>query len=205
MVMYDAMTEDASALRDRIAEHVSEIFRLLRLEVEVDPELDGTPRRVAELALDWTSEASEPPPIDPLEHRGSDHGIVILRDLSFHSYCAHHLLPFFGRAHIGYLPGTAIAGIGAPGRVLDHFARRPQLQERLGEQVASHLLHELDARGVIVVLQARQLCLEMRGARRTATVETIAALGTLASGETRREFFLRLASASGDTNVDRAI
>ncbi len=193
MVMYDSMDDDAKALRDRIADHVSEIFRLLALDPETDLELDGTPQRVAELAVEMSGASLTPPVIQALAHCGSDHGLVVVRDLHFHSYCAHHLLPFFGRAHIGYEPGSVLPGIGAPGRVLDYYSRRPQLQERMGEQVADYLYRELDARGVIVLIEARQLCMEMRGSRRSGTIETTAARGSLASGNSRREFFERLA------------
>jgi GTP cyclohydrolase IA len=204
MVMYDSMDGDASALRDRIAEHVTEIFRLLSLDPDHDRELDGTPQRVAELALELNGANMVPPLVQPLAHGSSEHGLIAVRDLRFHSYCAHHLLPFFGHAHIGYEPGETIPGIGLPGRVLDYFSRRPQLQERLGEQVADFLFREIGARGVIVVIEARQLCVEMRGARRTATIETTAARGTLVSGESRREFFERLGAHRGGGRSDGA-
>jgi GTP cyclohydrolase IA len=202
MVMYDSMTGDASTLRDRIAEHVAEIFRLLSLDPERDPELEGTPHRVADLALELASAALDLPVVQPLAHCGSEHGLVVVRDLRFQSYCAHHLLPFFGLAHIGYEPGETLPGIGVPGRILDHFSQRPQLQERLGEQVADYLFRELDALGVIVVIEARQLCVEMRGARRSASIETTAARGTLVSGDSRREFFDRLGARRGGGRDD---
>lgn len=190
VITLPAMT-DADRLH-RIAEHVREILVLLGVEASSDPEVDGTPERVAELAVDLVSGLADPDPITVLPDAASGKGLVIVRDLPFHSICAHHLLPFFGRAHIGYVPGGGVVGIGTIGRVLDHFARRPQLQERLGEQVAEYLEREAGASGAIVVLEARQLCMEMRGGRKTGLVESTAARGVLSEGELRREFFDRV-------------
>lgn len=182
---------DADRLH-RIAEHVREILLLLGVEATSDPEVDGTPERVAELAVDLVSGLADPDPIAVLPDSASGKGLVIVRDLPFHSICAHHLLPFFGRAHIGYVPGGGVVGIGTIGRVLDHCARRPQLQERLGEQVAEFLEREAGASGAIVVLEARQLCMEMRGGRKSGLVESTAARGVLSEGALRREFFDRV-------------
>lgn len=203
--MYDAMTGDANAVEAQIAHHVAAILGLLGLDPSADPELMGTPERVAQLAIEMTAGLREPPGIKPLAHPTTEHGLVVVRDIPFHSYCAHHLLPFFGLAHIGYVPGASIVGIGVPGRMLDHFAHRPQLQERLGEQVADFLVDELGALGVVVVIEARQLCLEMRGDRRRGVVETSAARGALVDGPVRREFFDRLGSRDGKRSDDTAI
>lgn len=188
---------DADRLH-HIAGHVRAILVLLGIDPASDPEVDGTPERVAELAMDLTSGHADPAPISVLPDASSGKGLVIVRDLPFHSVCAHHLLPFFGRAHIGYLPGRGVVGIGTIGRVLDHFARRPQLQERLGEQVAEYLEREAGAAGAIVVLEARQLCMEMRGGRKSGVVESTAARGVLSEGTLRREFFDRI-------SVDRQV
>lgn len=187
------MEENAGARAARIAEHVREILMLLGLDPLLDPEIAETPARVSRLTLELMSGLSDAPALEPLTHEGGLQGLLIVRDLPFYSLCAHHLLPFFGRAHIGYLPRRAIVGLGALVRVLEHFAKRPQLQERLGEQIAEHLERETGARGVIVVLEARQLCMEMRGERKTGWIETTAARGELAGGDLRREFFERLA------------
>jgi GTP cyclohydrolase I len=176
----------------RIAGHVRAILELLGVDPGVDREVDGTPERVAELAVELTSGLAAMMPITVLPDTTSGQGLVIVRDLPFHSICAHHLLPFFGRAHIGYVPGTGVVGIGTIGRVLDHFARRPQLQERLGEQIAECLEREAGARGAIVLLEARQMCMEMRGGRKSGTVESTAARGLLSEGALRREFLDRV-------------
>ncbi|HTR96648.1 MAG TPA: GTP cyclohydrolase I [Candidatus Acidoferrales bacterium] len=146
-----------------------------------DGELAGTPARVAGLyreLLAGLDPAQAPSPITfPLEGPGQ---LVIVRDLAFHSLCVHHFLPFFGRATIAYLPGDRIFGISAAARLLDHYARRPQLQERIGEQIADHLERLVRPRGVAVLLEARHLCMEMRGVRRYGLVETRVVRGACA-------------------------
>ena len=116
----------------------------------------------------------------PADPRGGPADLVIVRDLPFHSLCVHHFVPFFGHAHIAYLPGERLMGISGFARLLDHHARRPQLQERLGAQLADDLERRLAPRGVAVILEARHLCMEMRGVRKTGLIETRALRGVLA-------------------------
>ncbi len=118
--------------------------------------------------------------------------LILVAGLPFYSLCAHHLLPFFGEAHIAYVPERALLGIGSVGRLLEHYARRPQLQERLTEQVAEALARAARPRGVIVLLKARQLCMEMRGAKKPGWVMTSAARGCFRDSAWREEFFRRL-------------
>jgi GTP cyclohydrolase I len=176
----------------RIAEHVRGILELVGADEASDPELAGTPDRVAGLALELTSGARGEPEVALLPGEASAAGLVIARDLPFHSLCAHHLLPFFGVAHVGYVPNGRILGVGSIGRALDHFARRLQLQERIGEQLADFLVRAAAAKGAIVVLEARQLCMEMRGGRKSGRIQSTAARGSLAEGPLRREFFDRV-------------
>jgi GTP cyclohydrolase I len=187
--------------RAKIAERVREILELLGVPVDADPELAETPDRVAALALELTRGSHSEPEISLLPDERTGAGLVVARDLPFHSLCTHHLLPFFGRAHVGYLPGEGVVGVGAIARVVDHFASRLQLQERLGEQIAEFVEREAMARGVIVVVEARQLCMEMRGARKPGVIESTAARGELESGELRREFFERLRSRTAESFV----
>jgi GTP cyclohydrolase I len=110
--------------------------------------------------------------------------------------CVHHLVPFFGRAHIAYVPKDKLAGFSGLARLLRHFASQPQLQERMTNAVADHLQAVLQPEGVIVHVQARQLCLEMRGERVPGLVETTAARRVFQSGPLREEFFARIKAAS---------
>lgn len=138
-----------------------------------DPELGATPVRVAEMLRGFAPgrplpelELFEAPATDP----------VILRGLPFHSLCAHHLLPFFGAATVAYRPAGQVSGLGGVARALRFFARQPQLQERMGAQLAD-FLHERLRGPVVVRLRARQMCMEMRGAESPGEVETLALRG----------------------------
>lgn len=143
-----------------------------------DPETDGTADRFTELLRGFAPGRADPD-LATFESPGPDP--VLLRGLPFHSLCAHHLLPFFGTADVAYRPDARIAGLGAIARALRHFARQPQLQERLGAQLAGFLADELGA-PVLVRLRARQMCMEMRGAESAGTVETLCLRGPGAEG-----------------------
>jgi len=179
-----------------IRRHIAEILRLLRLDPTRDPELRDTPERVAEWYVDFFGDADreEEPEIVPLAREGSEGEMIVVANMPFYSMCAHHLLPFFGQAHVGYVPDRALLGLGSVGRLLEHYARRPQLQERLAEQVAEALVRAARPRGVIVLLQARQLCMEMRGARKPGWVTPSAARGCFQEPSWREEFFRRLST-----------
>lgn len=148
---------------------------LASLGYDADPECAQTPTRVLEV-LRGFAPGRPPPALETFPAPGHDR--VVLRALPFHSLCAHHLLPFFGEADVAYRPADRVAGLGAIARALRHFARRPQLQERLGAELAEHLHRTLGA-PVGVRLRARQLCMEMRGAESTGTVETVAWRGEI--------------------------
>jgi GTP cyclohydrolase I len=160
---------------------VASLIDALGLDRAGEADLAETPARVAELYREIFSgldPAQAPAPATfPHEGRGD---LVIVRDLPFHSLCVHHFVPFFGRALVAYLPGERLFGISAAARLLDHYARRPQLQERIGQQVADHVEALVRPRGVAVILEARHLCMEMRGVRRFGMVETRTLRGELA-------------------------
>ncbi|MBN2801129.1 MAG: GTP cyclohydrolase I [Deltaproteobacteria bacterium] len=139
--------------------------------------MSRTPELVTELLREFVP--GEPPALSTFPAVGAD--AVILRGLPFHSLCAHHLLPFFGEADVAYLPGDRIAGLGGIPRLLEHCARRPQLQERLGGCLADLLEEALEPRGLVIRLRARQLCMEMRGARSPGTVEVVVQRGAAAA------------------------
>lgn len=179
---------------------VAALIRELIVAIGEDPErpgLAGTPDRVAGL---W-SELFDGVDQDPATHLAhtisvahgpapetEPSGAVMLRDVLFRSVCEHHLLPFQGKAHIAYLPGDKVVGLGALPKVVDTLAARPQVQERLGEQIADTIESALDARGVLVVLDASHQCVTTRGGRQpVATTVTIAARGELAEPAARAE------------------
>jgi GTP cyclohydrolase I len=138
-----------------------------------DPEMDTTPERVAGFLREFLP--GPIPTTEPLSTRSASP--VVIRDLPFHSLCAHHLLPFFGTCTIAYRPNGAIAGLGWFPRLVESLARRPQLQERLVEQIAHAVYDSLSPQAVVVYMSARQMCVEMRGARARGEFEVTAIAG----------------------------
>ncbi|HEX6590137.1 MAG TPA: GTP cyclohydrolase I FolE [Longimicrobiales bacterium] len=120
--------------------------------------------------------------------------MVMVRDIEIYSLCEHHMLPFIGRAHVAYIPDGRIVGLSKVARVVDVFARRLQVQERLTDEIADALAHELQPRGVGVVVEARHLCMMMRGVeKQNSSTVTSALRGEFATCPMTREEFLRLA------------
>lgn len=145
------------------------VAALLR-ELGEDPASDrlrATPGRVVQTLRDLLDR----PPLPEVAFIDgpASRDLVLLRDIPFQALCEHHLLPFRGVVHVGYLPGARIVGVSLPVRVVDHFARGLQLQERLTEEVADWLGAHLDARGVGVVVEAEHLCMSFRGIGTSAT------------------------------------
>ena len=116
--------------------------------------------------------------------------MVIVRDVEFFSLCEHHLLPFFGKAHVGYIPSGKIIGLSKIPRIIDMFARRLQVQERLTHQIADAIMNAIDPLGVAVVMEGRHMCMQMRGVeKQNSFASTSAMLGQFRkSSETRSEF-----------------
>ncbi len=165
--------------------------------VDADPEREGlqeTPQRYARFISEFTS----PPDFSPtiFESEGYDE-MVVQTNITFYSLCEHHLLPFFGTGTIAYIPDKHIIGLSKLARMLDHFSRRLQNQERITSQVADCLQKNTKAKGVGVVLNARHLCMEMRGVQKPgATTATSALRGYFKSRPQTRSEFLSLASRS---------
>ncbi|WP_214467913.1 GTP cyclohydrolase I [Microbacterium flavescens] len=188
-------------------ERVAALVRELLEAIGEDPDRPGlklTPTRVADAYAEFFAGVGEDAAA-PLAHtisvtRGPapetlPSGAVMVRDILFRSICEHHLLPFRGHAHIAYLPGEQVVGLGALPRVVDILSSRPQVQERLGEQIADVIAGSLDTRGVLVVLDATHECVTMRGGRQTdASTVTIAARGELADPAARAELIALLGS-----------
>jgi len=167
--------------RAAIERAVRDLLHALRLDGREHCELERTPARIAEFYAEAFAglDPSRAPELATFAREGGD-ALVVLRDLEFHSLCVHHFAPFFGTATIAYLPDALATGISTPARLLDWYARRPQLQERLTAQIADHLERLIAPRGVAVIIRARHLCMEMRGIRRRGMVETRVVRGALA-------------------------
>lgn len=185
------MTLPPGADRAAIQRAVEGLLAACGLSAADEPDLERTPARVASLYAEVLAghDPAGEPELATFPHAGEG-DLVLLRDVPFHSLCVHHLVPFFGRALIAYLPGDRIIGLSGMARLLERYARRVQLQERLGQQVADHLERLVAPRGLAVILEARHLCMEMRGIRKPGTVETRIIRGAL--GEPRWADALRL-------------
>ncbi len=153
---------------------LEDVARKMLIALGEDPEregLEGTPRRVARALLDLTEGYDAD--IQALvrgalyAHQGEDP--VTVRDIPFYSLCEHHLLPMFGRCHIGYVPSGRVIGLSKLPRVVDVFAHRLQLQERMTREIAEAIEDLTSAKGVAVVMEARHLCVEMRGVEKAAS------------------------------------
>ena len=165
-----------------------ELLRAIGADVD-NPGLLDTPRRVAASFAALVTPEEIGATVFPND--GDYDELVVVRDIPFHTLCMHHLLPFHGRAHVGYLPGDSIIGISKLARVVEAFSRDLQVQERLTAQVADWLERELAPRGVGVVLSAEHMCMTIRGVRKPgARTLTSAVRGRLRTdSRTREEFF----------------
>ena len=162
----------------RLAAAVREIL----LALGEDPDRDGlreTPERVARMYAEIFSGLRE----DPGEHLSvtfeAEHDeVVLVRDIDLYSVCEHHLVPWFGKAHVAYIPGEdgRVTGLSKLARLVEGYARRPQVQERLTSQVADTLVRVLDPSGVLVVVEAEHLCMSMRGVRKPGAVTVTSAV-----------------------------
>ncbi len=177
-------------------EKVREATRLLLEGIGEDPSRPGlveTPDRVArmyaELMAGTDSDASEH--LAKTFEVASD-DLVIERDIPFYSLCEHHLLPFYGHAHIGYVPNGRVAGLSKLARTVETFARRLQLQEQLTDQVADALMDHLGCKGVIVVIEAEHMCMTMRGVSKPGTKTVTCARRGVAQDPAFEQRFFRM-------------
>jgi GTP cyclohydrolase I len=181
---------DEDEIVERMAQHVAAMMAELKLDLN-DPNFEETPQRVAKMYMEMfhgLREGSQPK-ITTFPNEEDYHHMVIEKEIPFYSMCAHHFVPFYGHAHIAYIPEGSIVGLSKLPRVLEFYAKRPQLQERLTEQVAEFLWGTLRPQGVMVVIEARHLCVEMRGVKKPGAMTTTSALrGCFADRKVREEF-----------------
>ena len=177
-----------------LAAHYKAILEILG----EDPTREGlvkTPLRAAKAMLALTSGYKKSPEAIIKsaifkEEYGSRGQMVVVKDIEFYSFCEHHILPFFGKVHIGYVPTGCVTGLSKLARLVDAFARRLQLQERLTAEICESLQAALDAQGVIVVVESRHLCMQMRGVEKQGAVTTTSSYtGVFEELARREEFF----------------
>jgi GTP cyclohydrolase I len=183
---------DGRALHEYDHERAERAVKELLLAIGEDPEREGlkeTPARVARAFKEnfaglWQSPKDVLTTTFDIGHEE----LVIIRDIEVFSHCEHHLTPFHGMAHVGYIPSGKITGLSKVARLVDLFARRPQVQERLTSQIADAMVEILDAAGVIVIIDCEHLCMSMRGVRKSeARTVTSAVRGILRDPATRAE------------------
>jgi GTP cyclohydrolase IA len=186
---------------ERIARAVREILAA----IGEDPDRDGllrTPARVADMYAEICSGLSQDPASHLVVTFEADHDeMVLVRDIALYSICEHHLIPFHGRAHVAYIPGDdgRITGLSKLARLVDGFAKRPQVQERLTTQIADALVDALAPRGAFVMIEAEHLCMSMRGVRKPGTLTVTSAVRGLfkESAATRAEVMALLGAPTG--------
>jgi len=168
--------KDKTIDTDRIKKAVKEILLAAGEDIEREG-LKGTPERVARMYAELLAGMRE----DPKKHLSTAFTekydeIVLLRDIPFYSICEHHLMPFIGSAHVAYLPSGTVLGVSKLARIVDCFARRLQVQERLTDQIADFIMDSLKPKGVAVVLEASHSCMTIRGAKKPGSVMVTSSL-----------------------------
>jgi GTP cyclohydrolase I len=176
--------------------------RLLLEAIGEDPNRDGlkeTPDRVARMYAEIFGQGEQEPRTALRKRFAEDHHeVVLVKDIPFFSMCEHHLMPFFGKAHVAYIPNGSVVGISKLARVVESFARRPQVQERLTSQVADIINAELKPQGVAVVCEAVHTCMTMRGVKKPGTsVVTSAMRGAFARDIRTRTEIMALINGRG--------
>ncbi|MSN95724.1 GTP cyclohydrolase I FolE [Campylobacter sp. FMV-PI01] len=171
---------------------VKNMLKIIGEDVNRDGLID-TPSRVFKAFKFLTSGYSQDPKdiLNDALFESSNNEMVLVKDIEFYSLCEHHLLPIIGRVHVGYIPNGKVVGLSKIPRMVDVFARRLQIQEQLTEQIAQALQEVIEPKGVGVVIEARHMCVEMRGVQKINSITTTSALrgGFITDARTRKEFF----------------
>ena len=177
---------------------IESLVRELLLEIGEDPDREGLVRTPMRVAAAWRYLTSGYR-VDPVKLINNaiftqpTKSLVIVKDIELYSLCEHHLLPFYGRCHIGYIPDGRVFGVSKLARVVDMYARRLQLQERLTEQISQEVMESIGAVGVGVMIEARHLCMMMRGVeKQNSVMVTSSVLGQFRDSVATREEFLAL-------------
>ena len=177
---------------------IASSIRTVLEQLGEDPAREGlqdTPARVQK-SMEFLTRGYRMNPDDvvgnAIFHEESNH-MIIIRDIEVYSLCEHHLMPFYGRCHIGYIPRGRVFGVSKLARLVDCFARRLQLQERLTQQIARYIKDKINAEGVGIVMECRHLCIMMRGVeKQNSCMITSAVLGSFHDSEATRNEFLQL-------------
>lgn len=185
-------------------ERIERAVREILFAIGEDPDRDGllnTPARVARMYAETCAGLHEQPERHLRVTFDADHDeMIMVRDIALYSLCEHHLVPFFGKAHVAYIPNTdgRVTGLSKVARLIDGYAKRPQVQERLTTQIANAIEKSLDPRGVLVVIEAEHLCMAMRGIQKTgASTVTSAVRGVFRDNAAARSEAMRFIGSHG--------
>ncbi len=180
------------------SERVAELIHELLIAIGEDPKREGlrdTPARVAR-SLEFLTRGyrDEPrPDIRRAVFQSEANNMIVARDIEVYSLCEHHMLPFFGRCHVGYIADKQVLGVSKLARIVDHHARRLQIQERLTAQIADDVMEAVKPHGVGVVMECRHLCMMMRGVEKQNSIMTTSSvLGSFHANQSTRSEFLEL-------------
>ena len=186
---------------DKITDSISSIYKGILSDIGEDPEREGllkTPERVAK-ALQFLTQGYSTDPEEILKSALFNEAyseMVIVKDIEVYSMCEHHMLPFFGKAHIAYIPDGKIVGLSKLPRVVDAFSRRLQVQERLTIEIRDCIQKTLQPKGVAVVLECQHMCMQMRGVQKQNSVTTSSAFtGLFMNNDSTRKEFINLVQA----------
>lgn len=161
----DAFDKDDNLKIDLISKHFEEIMHILGLDMS-DDSLQGTPKRVAKMYVQEVFSGLNPenkPEARLFENKYKFNEMLVERDITFFSHCEHHFVPFYGKAHVAYLPNDHVVGLSKINRIVQYFAKRPQVQERLTVQISNELKSALKTEDIAVVIDAKHLCVASRG------------------------------------------
>jgi len=178
--------------------NIEKLISELIIELDEDPNREGlkkTPQRVAQMLSEITQgyKTTRQQTIKDAIFKENVHNMIILRDIELYSLCEHHLIPFFGKCHVGYIPKKNIIGVSKIARIVDRFSKRLQVQERLTHEIAQEIHDALDPYGVGVVIEAQHLCMMMRGIEKQNSVMiTSAVLGAFRKDLKTREEFMTI-------------
>jgi GTP cyclohydrolase I len=181
-------------------ENVERLIRELLVELGEDPSREGLQRTPARVAASWAQltggyHTDLRALVNKAVFEQAGESMVIARDIEVYSLCEHHLLPFFGRCHIGYIPNGKVIGVSKLARITDRYAHRLQIQERLTEEIAHTVMDAIKPHGVGVMIEARHLCMMMRGVeKQESEMVTSSVLGTFRTSHATRSEFLALIS-----------
>jgi GTP cyclohydrolase I len=195
---------DANALDDKskidlIERHFAEIMNILGLDLS-DDSLKGTPHRVAKMFVKEVFSGLNPenkPKIRLFENKFNYNQMLVEKDIKLNSYCEHHFVPIIGKVHIGYISNGSVIGLSKINRIVQYYAKRPQLQERLTQQIANELMKALNTEDVAVVIEATHMCVTMRGVEDESSNTTSSSFhGRFLNNDIRNEFFTYLNSST---------